>query len=254
MHGWRRYGVDSTGIKRLLAQGPSASRSWRSLVAEDAHGDVVVYGASGHGLAVADMLRRQNGRRVVAFLDDTPEKIGTKLVGIPVVSFSDWSGAFSGIDCFVSSGNAKTRRALVARLSDAGARFTTSVFDGAAGALGFEVGTGSGVWGPLYCGPNVRIGDHVQVMPMTSLGHDIAVEDFATICPGCTVSGHVQIEEGAFVGAGSIVINGSALRPLVIGRNAVVGAGSFVSKNVPPDARVSGNPARPLRELARNRG
>ena len=38
----------------------------------------------------------------------------------------------------------------------------------------------------VYVGTNVIIGDHVQVMPTTSVGHDSVVWDFATICPACT--------------------------------------------------------------------
>lgn len=213
-----------------------------------------VYGASGHGLAVADMLRRQNAIEVIALIDDTPIKIGTTKSSIPVISFSEWSQTFLDKPCFVSSGNSTVRRMLVERVLKAGGHFTSSFSKSSSMASGFTIGIGSGVWEPLFVGPHVNVGNHVQVMPMTSLGHDVVIGDFATVCPGCTISGHVVIEEGAFIGAGSVITNGSERKPIVIGRKAQVGACSFVSKSVAAGAKVLGNPARPLRELASRQG
>lgn len=48
----------------------------------------------------------------------------------------------------------------------------------------------------------------------------------------------VQVEDGACVGSGSTVL------PCTIGKNALVGAGSVVTKNVEADSIVAGNPAR----------
>jgi acetyltransferase-like isoleucine patch superfamily enzyme len=54
----------------------------------------------------------------------------------------------------------------------------------------------------------------------------------------------VVIEDGVFIGARSIIIKG-----VTIGRGSVVGAGSVVSCDVPPQVIVAGNPAKILKEL-----
>lgn len=54
----------------------------------------------------------------------------------------------------------------------------------------------------------------------------------------------VTIEEGAWVGAGSIILPG-----VTIGRGAVVAAGSLVMKNVATNTVVMGNPARVVKRL-----
>ena len=51
----------------------------------------------------------------------------------------------------------------------------------------------------------------------------------------------IVIEEGAWIGAGAIILAG-----VTIGRNSVVGAGSLVTKDVPSNSVVAGNPARLL--------
>lgn len=54
----------------------------------------------------------------------------------------------------------------------------------------------------------------------------------------------ILIKRNAWIGAGSIILPGRT-----IGQNAIVGAGSVVTKDVPDDAIVAGNPARFIRYI-----
>lgn len=56
--------------------------------------------------------------------------------------------------------------------------------------------------------------------------------------------GRVIIGENAFIGANCIILPG-----VRIGNNAIVGAGSVVTKDVPPNAIVAGNPAKFVRSI-----
>jgi len=56
----------------------------------------------------------------------------------------------------------------------------------------------------------------------------------------------VRIKRGAWLGAGSIILDG-----VTVGENAVVGAGSVVSSDVAPHTVVAGNPARPIKSPER---
>jgi acetyltransferase-like isoleucine patch superfamily enzyme len=53
------------------------------------------------------------------------------------------------------------------------------------------------------------------------------------------------IKRGASIGSGATLLGG-----ITIGENAIVGAGSVVTKDVPPNVTVVGNPARVLRKAA----
>lgn len=54
----------------------------------------------------------------------------------------------------------------------------------------------------------------------------------------------IKVCDGAWIGANSIILLG-----VVIGRNAVVGAGSIVTKDVEPYTVVAGNPARKIKDI-----
>lgn len=54
----------------------------------------------------------------------------------------------------------------------------------------------------------------------------------------------IVIEDNVFIGTGSIILKG-----VRVGKNSVIGAGSVVTKDVPPDSIVAGNPAKILRRL-----
>jgi serine acetyltransferase len=94
----------------------------------------------------------------------------------------------------------------------------------------------------VHIGANVWIG--YDVILETSRPYLIAIEDGASIGMRATIIGHfreltgVKIEEDAYVGPGAII-----LPNVVIGRGAVVTAGSVVTHSVPPMTLVQGNPA-----------
>ncbi len=65
---------------------------------------------------------------------------------------------------------------------------------------------------------------------------------------GYTEIGKVTIEDGVFVGFGSIILPNT-----VIGRKTIVGAGSVVKGHFPPEVVIGGNPARVIRTLEEHR-
>jgi maltose O-acetyltransferase len=82
------------------------------------------------------------------------------------------------------------------------------------------------------------IGPNVQIY---TAAHDLRAE--ARI-QGWEVARPVLIEDNVWIGGGAILLPG-----VNIGRNAVVGAGAVVTRSVPANTVVAGNPARVLREI-----
>lgn len=86
---------------------------------------------------------------------------------------------------------------------------------------------------PIRIGEDVRIGPNVQLLPPT---HPLEAEARRA---GWEGGRPIVIEDNVWIGGGAIVLPG-----VTIGHNSVVGAGAVVTRDVPPDSLVTGNPAR----------
>jgi maltose O-acetyltransferase len=90
----------------------------------------------------------------------------------------------------------------------------------------------------------ITIGDDVQVGPNVQLLTPTHPVDPALRRSGIEGAGPITIGDNVWLGGGVIVLAG-----VTIGDNSVVGAGSVVTKDVPADVVVVGNPARVIRRL-----
>lgn len=131
--------------------------------------------------------------------------------------------------------------------------------------IGKELDGGFSLIPPFYTtgGENIRVGRNVfinQNCTMYDLG-GIDIGDDVMIGPNVNIitSGHpleparrrafvtakpIVIERNVWIAAGATIIGG-----VTIGENAVVAAGSVVTRDVPPNTLVGGNPARVLRSV-----
>jgi maltose O-acetyltransferase len=95
----------------------------------------------------------------------------------------------------------------------------------------------------IDCAP-VRIGSDVQIGPRVQLLTPTHPLDPAVRKTGWEAAEPITIEDGVWLGGGVIVLPG-----VTIGENTVVGAGSVVSRDLPPNVVAVGNPARVLRPV-----
>ena len=126
-------------------------------------------------------------------------------------------------------------------------------------------------------GDNTKIGAFVEVQKNAHIGNRCKISSHTFICEGVTIeddvfighgvmfindtypratsNGQLQTEadwkvETTIVRKGaSIGSNCTILSHVTIGENAIVGAGSVVTKDVPPDTIIAGNPARIIRNI-----
>jgi len=87
----------------------------------------------------------------------------------------------------------------------------------------------------------IRIGNHVCISnDVTFVNHDLTWP-FQDKYASLTSFGKIDIRDNCQIGVGATI-----LPNVTIGPNAIVGACSVVTKDVPPDTVVAGNPARPI--------
>ena|SRR5450759_3364 len=179
------------------------------------------------------------------FVDDVPE--ANTLNGHHVLTYDEFL-AVEASDRFVALAiaNSAIRATLAAKCDDDGVRpwpvraFNSVVLDSV------HIGEGAILNPFVTLTSNIRIGRHFHANIYSYVGHDCDIGDFVTFAPGVHCNGNVNVEDHAYVGTGAILRNGQPHKPLVIGRGAIVGMGSVVTKDVPAGVTVVGNPARPL--------
>jgi len=112
-----------------------------------------------------------------------------------------------------------------------------------------EIGEGAILCAGTIITSNAKIGRFFHANLYSYVAHDCIIGDFVTFAPDVHCNGHVVIEDHAYIGTGT-VIKDATDRPIVIGKGAIVGMGAVVTKSVPTDMVVIGNPARELRRKA----
>lgn len=85
-----------------------------------------------------------------------------------------------------------------------------------------------------------RVGDDNYFMAYSHVAHDCVVGNHTVFANGASLGGHVRIEDHVILG-GFVLVHQFCR----VGMHCFCGMGTAISKDVPPYAMVSGNPARP---------
>ena len=210
---------------------------------EMTNGCLVIWGASGHALVVADIVRRQGLYHIVGFLDDVnPGRQGTEFCGAQVLGGREqltplWEQGVRHV--LLGVGDCAARLKLTALLEAQGFSLPTAVHPQAAVAEDVTLGPGAVVVAGAVVNPGTRIGRSVIINTAASVDHECVIGDAVHICPGAHLAGRVVVGQATQIGIGATVIE-----RVRIGAKVVIGAGAVVVSDIPDGVVAYGVPAR----------
>ena len=190
---------------------------------------IYIYGASGHGLVVAD-IAKSCGYENIVFLDDDTSKGFLKFEDIK--ENRDYHISF-GI------GNNQIREKLYKKVKENGFSIPTLIHPSSIISPSARIEEGTVVMPNVVVNAKAYIGKCVILNSSCVVEHESIIGDFVHISPKVAIAGDVRIGDFTHIGIGSSVI-----QCLEIGKNSIVGAGSIVVKNIADFKKVYGNPCK----------
>jgi sugar O-acyltransferase (sialic acid O-acetyltransferase NeuD family) len=199
---------------------------------------LVIIGAGLGATQVLDILLHDHAKQAVAVVDDSTERHGQIVDGVPVVGGMDRalelfaSGAVDAAVIAIST-SVPARTRLRRRCEEAGLPLANVIDPTARIASGVRMGTGNVVCANCHFGVGVTLGDNNFISAYNSFDHHSVLGSDISTGPGCMTSGVVHIEDRCRLGTGIFI------EPHVtLGAGCQVASGAVIVGSVPPDHAV----------------
>jgi sugar O-acyltransferase (sialic acid O-acetyltransferase NeuD family) len=206
---------------------------------------IVIVGATAPEIVklIEAVNERASSYEIVGFLDDDKVKHGQMFFDHKILGGTDLlTKGLRG--CSVVNNVAKTsgiRMKVFQKLRDLGVNNFPSIVHPSVDLRYTEIGEATVIHEGCVLGPGVRVGPNCLVSFRAIVAHESTVAASVIISPGAVVNGRVRIEEGAFLGAGCVILPCNA-----VGAWSIIGAGSTVIEDVAAHSTVFGMPARAI--------
>lgn len=207
--------------------------------------DIVIIGAGGFGREVGWLIEDINNKNIewniVGFIDDNPNIQETEINGYRVIGDVEW---LKKQELYVVNaiGDPIIKKKVMDRIDGSKNKYPVLIHPSVICSNRVNFGEGSIICAGSIITVNIEIGKHVIVNLDCTIGHDAKIGDYSTVLPSVNISGFVKIEKCVSIGTGSAIIQG-----INIGNNTVIGAGSIVVKDLPPNCTAVGSPAKPIK-------
>jgi len=205
--------------------------------------DLIILGTGVHGKEMAEIVERVNraestwnllGHIAAAKRGIEP---GTELNGYPVLGTEEDLADYPDA-CFVPDNENQGLAASVPR-----ERLVSLIDPSVFVSRSAQIGVGCVLYPDCFVGFNALIGDFVFCLSGCTINHDDVVEDRAVMASRVTLAGIVHVEADCYLGQSCTI-----RQEVRVGRDSLIGMGSVVIRDVPPNSVMVGNPARRLRD------
>lgn len=207
----------------------------------------VLWGSSGHAKVLAETIAVLGG--VVIALFDNNHDARSVIPGVPIFTgergFLRWINNTSdkglNVSALVAIGGDRGKDRLRIQTLFREYDFLLPVLRHPSATVSPAAlfGEGTQILAQCNVASDVKVGGACILNHQSSVDHECVIGNGVHIGPSATLCGCVSVGDHVFVGAGAVV-----LPRISIGENSIIGAGSIVTKDVPPNTVVMGNPAK----------
>ena len=199
---------------------------------------IYIYGASGHGLVVAD-IAKACGFDDIIFIDDGDNEY---------LTFKDIKQN-NHISITLGIGDNKIREKLYQKVLKYNFDIITLIHPSATISTTVTIKKGVIVMPNVVINAKATIRNGVILNTSCIIEHECIIDDFVHISPNVALAGDVKIGKYTHIGIGANVIQG-----INVGKNNIIGAGAVVINNIEDDKKVTGVPAKELNILITSAG
>ena len=200
---------------------------------------ILILGCGGHAKVITEVAKSQGFCDFhYQDLNYKNEKfLGSNILNNEINNYSDYF--------FVAIGDNFTREKITLefQLKNPNAIAATLVHPSSYISENCSIGNGSVVMPLSVINSFTKIGKGVIVNTRSSLDHDNNITDFASIAPGVTTGGNVKIGERTAISIGATIKNN-----IEIGSDSIIGACSYLNKDIGDNIIAYGNPAKFVRK------
>lgn len=206
--------------------------------------NLLIIGAGGHGIVVAEAAIANGRWKRIAFLDDRYRELNGTLP-FPVLGAL---AAAEGLkkeyaDAAVAVGDSSLRLLLIEQLLAQGFSLPPIVHPTAWISPSAQLAPGCVVMAQAVLQANVRLGRGAIINTAATVDHDCRIGDGVHVCPGVNLAGEVEIGSSSWIGIGSC-----AIQQIKIGANVTIGAGAAVVTHIGDNSLAVGVPAKVVRK------
>ena len=206
--------------------------------------NIVIVGAGGCGREVYlwakdsfDFTKYQ----IKGFLSNNKSDLDNFDIKVGIIGDPDYYEIKENDRFLFAIGNIETKKRLIEKLKNKGAKFLTLIHPTAIVASTKKIGEGVVICPFCLVSDNVQLGDFVMINSFVTCGHDVKVGKYSILSPYVSLNGFVILEDEVFLGTHATVIAGKR-----VGYRSKVSANSAVMRNVPPNRIVFGVPGRAI--------
>jgi len=206
--------------------------------------DLIILGAGVHAEEMVEIVARVNERRATWNLlgyivpEKSADQVGREINGLAVLGTPERAADLPAAHFVPSYG-------FHDRLDVGPDRLVSLIDPSAFVSRTARIGRGCVVYPNCFIGLNAVLGDRVFVLSGSVINHDDHLAEGVVICSNVSLAGFVHVEAGCYLGQACTV-----RQSIRIGKGSMIGMGGVVTKDVPPNSVMVGNPARKLKDMA----